>query len=228
MCKSLLVGLALLAGCCASAQTVSRSRYVVASGDGVASVKPDMVRVTVGVTTQAATAQDASSQNATVVQNVLDKLKQGFPSADIKTLNYTLSPVYSYPSNGSPTLTGFTASNTVEVSTADLTAAGKIIDTATGGGANRIDSLSFYLKDDSSARATALRLAAAQARQQAEAIASGLSLKLGNVIVAQQGSAVTPVVADARLGAGAAATTTPVQSGNVEVRASVTVQVEIL
>jgi uncharacterized protein YggE len=200
---------------------------VVASGAGTVSVKPDLVRVTVGVTTQASNAQDASTQNATVVQNVLDKLKQGFASAEIRTLNYSLSPNYTYPPGQSPNLTGFTATNSIQVSTSDLSAAGRIIDTATQAGANRIDSLSFYLKDDAAARAQALRMAAAEARTQADAIAAGLSLKLGAVIVAQQGVSVVPVSGDVRAGAGTAATT-PVQSGNVEVRASVTVQVEIL
>ncbi len=226
MNKSLFVVLALAGSLGASAQMVTRARYVVASGEGVVSVKPDMVRVTVGVTTQATNAQDASSQNATIIQNVLDKLKQTFPTADIRTLNYSLNPNYTYPPGGTPNLTGFTATNTVQVTTSDLSVPGKIIDTATQAGANRIDSLSFYLNDDSSARGQALRLAAAQARVQADAIASGLSLKLGNVIVAQQGAAVQPVSADVRM-MGAAATT-PVQSGNVEVRATVTVQVEIL
>ncbi len=227
MKKVLLACTAILAAASIHAQTVSRARYVVASGDGIVSVKPDMVRVTVGVTTQAANAQDASTQNATIIQNVLDKLKQSFPNADIKTLNYSLTPNYTYPPGATPVLNGFTATNTVQVSTSDLTAAGKIIDTATGAGANRIDSLSFYLNDDSAARGQALRLAAAQARTQADAIASGLSLKLGNVIVAQQGTTVTPVMTVTGAAAGAAATT-PVQSGNVEVRATVTVQVEIL
>jgi len=227
MHRLFVASVALFAALSVSGQTVSRPRYVVASGEGVVSVKPDMVRVTVGVTTQAANAQDASTQNATIVQNVLDKLKAAFPTADIRTLNYSLSPNYTYTPNGAPNLVGFTASNTVEVSTSDLTVAGKIIDTATQGGANRIDSLSFSLKDDSSARGQALRLAAAQARTQAEAIASGLSLKWGNVIVAQQGTAVQPVTGDFRATAGAA-TTTPVQSGNVDVRATVTVQIEII
>src|SRR6266851_7838752 len=114
-----------------NAQTVRRN-LIRAAGEGVVAVTPDQVKVTLGVTTQAANAQDASSQNATQVAAVIDKLKQAFGTTiDIRTLYYSLSPNYNYPGGGgTPVLTGYTASNTVEVTATDLTIAGKIIDTA--------------------------------------------------------------------------------------------------
>jgi len=225
MCKLLPVflGLALVL----SAQTTP-TRRIQANGTATVSVKPDTARVSMGVTTTATTAQDATSQNATVAQAVLDKLTQLLgQNADIKTLSYSLSPNYSYPpGGGNPTLLGYTATNTVQVTTADLTLPGKIIDTATQAGANRVDGLSFFLKDDSAPKGQALRLATIQAKQHADAIASGLSLHTGNVLFIQEGVTSTPVYA-ATGGIAASAAATPVQTGTVDVRADVTLQIEI-
>ena len=211
-----------------NAQTTVRRNLIRAAGEGVVAVTPDQVKVTLGVTTQAANAQDASSQNATQVAAVIDKLKQAFGTTiDIRTLYYSLSPNYNYPGGGgTPVLTGYTASNTVEVTATDLTIAGKIIDTATQGGANRVESLQFSLKNDQAARAQALRLASIQAKAHADAIALGLGVHLGAVISASEGSSVQPVIyGDVR--AAAATTTTPVSPGNVEIRSTVTLEIEI-
>jgi uncharacterized protein YggE len=105
----------------------------------------------------------------------------------------------------------------------DINAAGSVIDTATQAGATRIDGLRFGLRDEEPARAQALRAAGQKARAKADAIAIGLSVRLGAVLMAEEGVSVRPVGADRT----AQATATPVEPGTLEVQATVTLDVEI-
>lgn len=204
-----------------------RRPFIRAVGSAGVSAKPDLVRIDLGVVTQAATAQEASTQNAVQVSAVLDKLRSvAGPGADIKTISYSLTPNYITPPGGGPaTLQGYTVTNIVEVSTDNLASSmiGAIIDAAIAAGANRVQSVQFLLKNDQPVRAEALRMAAAQARSQVEAIASGLGVKPGAVLSAEEGSNynIQP------LNASAAGTATPIQPGLIEVRATVTLELEI-
>ncbi len=232
MIKSLFLAVcAIAAALPASAQSNAAAprRLIRAVGEGKASGKADQVQVDLAVVTQAATAQEAASQNATQTTAVLTQLRQLLgANADIKTLNYSLSPVYNYPRDGSPaTLSGFTANNTVEATVGDLSLAGKIIDTAIQAGANRVDSLRFSVKDDQPLKAQALRSASLQARAHADAIALGLGVRLGAIIAAAEGFNVGILTADARATVAASAAPTPVQPGNIDVTATVTLEIEI-
>src|SRR5260370_2679295 len=89
------------------------------------SAKPDQAKLDAGVITQAATAQDAAAQNASQVDAVLAQLRAVLGSAaDIKTISYSLSPNYRYPQGAPPVLTGYTASNTVEITMSALSLIG--------------------------------------------------------------------------------------------------------
>jgi hypothetical protein len=151
-------------------------------------------------------------------------------AGELKTVGYSVTPNYKYPQGGgTPTLTGYTANNTVEVTTGDLSLGGKLIDSAVQAGATNVNSLRFALKDSEPARAEALRLATLQAKRHAEAIATGLTARLGYVIAAAEGGAVRTVNVDTRtLASGAGATPTPVETGMVDVYATVTLEIELI
>jgi uncharacterized protein YggE len=213
-----------------AAQSTPGPPAIRASGEGVVYARPDQAKIDIGVVTQASTAEAAGSQNAAQLQGVMTKLRASLgPKADIRTISYSLNPAYRYPQNGGkPSIDGYTAMNTVEVTTDDLPNVGKLIDTATAGGANEIQRLQFTLKDETGFRREALAKAAAQARGNAEAMASAVGLKLGKVLLLEQGSPQTirPMVgamAAARIGGAS----TPVESEPIEVRASVTLTIAV-
>jgi uncharacterized protein YggE len=213
----------------ATAQTVRRS--VRATGEGSVSVRPDAARVSVAVVKQAATAADAASQNATAASAVIAAVRQLLgQNADVKTSFYSLIANYSTSRDGSPAqITGYTATNVVEAVASDPTLAGRVIDTAIGAGANRINNVQLFLRDDEPSRAQALRVAAQRARARADAIAMGLGVRLGQVLNAEQGYSV-PGIPMNRIDGGLATSTvpTPIEAGALEVRAIVTVDVEIV
>jgi len=226
--KFLLTILVLFAAQAAAQEAAEKlPPFIRTSGEAVVTAKPDRAQIDVGVVTQANTSQAAVEQNAKQLEATLARLRQLLgANADIKTISYTLNPDYRYPrEGGEPTITGYTATNIVRVTLDNLAQVGKVIDTATQTGANRIQNLQFTLRNEQAVQAQALREAAIKARGKAEALASALGLKLLRVIsVVESGSPVVPVydVALAR----AEKTSTPIEPGTIEIRASVTFTVE--
>lgn len=194
---------------------------ITATGEATVSASPDQATVGVSVSNTALTAIDASNQNAAQTSAVIAALRAVMANSDtLKTVAYSLNPNY----NNAGTLTGYTATNSIQVTTADLSSTGKLIDTATQAGATRIQFLSFGLKDSQPLRAQALKLAAGQAQTQVAAIAAGLGVKLGNVIAASDGSSVSLLTGNTP----GIAASTPIVTGAVQVSASVRLQVEIV
>ena len=188
MMKQVLLSLCALLLLSASLPAQIRRATVVAYGDATVTANPDQVKVSVGVTTKANTAQDAATQNATIVAAVIAALQKVLgANADIKTIGYSVSPNYTYPPNSAAVLNGYTASNTLDVTSSNIANIGTVIDAATNAGANNVQSLRFSVKDETPLRAQALRQATINARTKADAIALGVSLRVGNVISVQEG-----------------------------------------
>jgi uncharacterized protein YggE len=212
---ALFLGISLLA----AAQT---TRTVQANGSSTLMVTPDQASLDVGVVTFAATAQDSASQNATQTTAVINAVKAVLGSTGtVQTLSYSVSPRYAANSS---TINGYTTNNTLRVVTSDLSIIGRLIDAGNGAGANSVGSLNFGLQDPDPSVQQALAAATKQAMAHATAIAGGLGAKVGAVVSAQEGSSYTPVV---MAGAAGLATSTPVQTGTVNVYASVTLVVQL-
>ena len=201
------------------------------TGEATVTTKPDQARIDIGVVTEAKNAQAAANENATKLDAVLRELRTALgPEADIQTISYSLTPLHQYPKEGStPTITGYVAANVIEVKTNELTQVGQIIDTAAQSSANRIQSLQFTLKDEQAVYIQALRTAVAKARAKAEAMGSALGLKIVRVLSAEEGEQLARPLYVERMPMRAAATPvqTPIEPGTVEVRATVTLTVEI-
>ena len=121
------------------------------------------------------------------------------------------------------TITGYTATNTVQVTTANLNLVGPLIDAANGAGANNINGPTYSLQNPDPYHQQALTAATKQALAHATAIAAGLGVKTGAVISAQEGGGTVPVLLAASATSG-----TPIQTGTVSVTANVTVTVALV
>ncbi len=204
-----------------------------ANGEATVSERPNQVQIHVGVVTQAATAQAAAEQNGRQLTQALNDLcGAAGPGAAVRTINYSLTPNHRFPRDGgTPTITGYTATNIVEVRLSDVAAAGKVIDAATRSGANTIQSVQYLLKDEQAVRERALREATLQARANAGAMAGALNLRLGNALSIEQGepTVVRPMMQAMRANmAPEGAVPTPMSPGTIDVHASVTLIVAIL
>ncbi|HEV3334125.1 MAG TPA: SIMPL domain-containing protein [Bryobacteraceae bacterium] len=203
---------------------LAQSGTVQASGTASISVNPDQAQITVGVVTDGSTAQDAAHKNAAQTATVLAALKQALGAAGtVQTVSYSVYPRYSSSNTPSPTIVGYTSSNTLQATSYDLSIIGSLIDSANQAGANNVGGLTFGLQNPEPVKQQALTQAAKIGRAHADAIATGLNAKTGTVVSAQEVSTYSPIVN----GTAGAATTTPIQTGQVSVSANVTVTVQL-
>jgi hypothetical protein len=165
-------------------QNTSPLSSIRVTGQAVATAKPERAHIDVGVLTQEKQSQVAAAQNAKQLDAVLTALHKLLGAdADIKTINYSMSPEYQYRSlGGKPAVSAYTALNVVRVTVDDLDKIGPVIDAATQAGANHVESVQFTVKDPQALRAQALREAATKARASADALASALNLKIVRVL----------------------------------------------
>jgi uncharacterized protein len=219
---------ALIAPALAQQPPVSSIRV---TGDSQVTAKPDRVQIDIGVTTHAEHSQEAATENAREVEAVLSAVKKAAgPTAVLKTVNYSLSPTYKYQNGHEPTLTGYSAANLVQVTLDDLTKISNVIDAAAQAGANNVRGIAFTLRDQDAVHADALRKAAAKARADAEVLAAALGLKIVRVLTVEEtGGRFVPVMRS--MSAASAATAgevaTPVESGTLDISASLVLTVEV-
>ena len=216
-----------------AAQDTSRTPTIPAvraQGSATATAKPDQVRIDIGVVTQAKTAQAASTANAAQFTEVVNALKKiAGTGAEIQTVSYSVQPNYRYPKEGgTPTITGYSAVNVVRVVTPLVEKAGEIIDAATGTGANTVRGIEFSVKDERALRAKALGEAARNARSNAQAMAAGLGLRITRILRIEDSfePPTRPVREMAMMRADAAQT--PIETGTIEVQATVAVTAEVM
>jgi uncharacterized protein YggE len=197
---------------------------------------PDQATVRLGVLAQAPTAQAAQEQVNRIANGILDAVKKlGIKPEDIQTSDLSLNPVYSQPRQGAedttPRITGYQASNMVNVRFRDLAKIGPVIDAGLTAGANRLDSVSFGLENDQAARAAALTNAVKAARAKAETLAKAFEVELVEILEISEGELNVnqppfprPLMAMAAMKSGA---DTSVEVGQLSVDASVSVRYRI-
>jgi len=165
---------------------------ITVSGIGHVDLQPDRAITTVGVTSQATTAQTAVEQNANMMSAVIQALNGiGISNNDIQTLYYNIYPQTNY-NGGSSTITGYQVTNEIQVtviasgqSLAQLGAkAGLVIDTVASKGANQIYGVQFTVSASTLLRAqqTALQQASQDALQNAHLIASAIGVTITGLV----------------------------------------------
>jgi uncharacterized protein YggE len=114
--------------------------------------------------------------------------------------------------------------------TAALARVSEIIDTAVRAGANQVQRIAFTLADDEAPQRLALRNAVLKARADAQAIAAALDVKLGAVhsVVEHDVGNVRPLARQALAAAPESGPATPIEPGQIEVRARVVLKAEIV
>ncbi|MBI3912373.1 MAG: SIMPL domain-containing protein [Armatimonadetes bacterium] len=225
------VALALVSSAYAQAPERVPPPFIAVTGEGEVQIPPDLATVQLGVESTSPSAQTAQGEVSERVQQILRRIRAlGIPEEQIRTTRLTLLPVYAGrrpDESGEQRVVGYRATNIVQVEVRDLELAGPVIDAGLAGGANRVEGLTYGLRDDSEPRLRALRQAAAEARRKAAALASALDVGLGPPLEVQEGGGViVPRFEMARAAGGAVET--PVQPGLITVRANVSVRYRLI
>lgn len=171
-------------------------RFIRVTGSGSASAQPDRAVVVVGVRTEADEASEALSQNNQQVSDLIDALQQaGIDQEDIQTQQISLFPRYSNQptDSGQPAVTGYIATNTVQVQIDDITQVGTILDTAVQAGGNLIEQIRFEIADQSEVLQQARSQAFDNASEKAQQLAQLAGVTLGDVISIEETSSQPPI-----------------------------------
>ncbi len=199
------------------------------SGSGKVVVVPDLATVNLGVVIERNTAKAARTAAAEAMTKIVAAIRAlGIDDKDIATVNVSLQPVYDYPSNQAPKIRGYQLQNMVTVTVRDLDKLSDVLDNGVQAGATSVNGVSFDVADRTASEAKARDAAVADAKAKAEALASGLGVRIEGVAsVSEQSS--TPIWYDRAYAAGAMAedtASTPVLPGTTDV--VITVQVVFL
>ena len=229
LCPSLLVMIALAAP--AAAQQPPAPPVIVTSGEGVVKQAPDRAWVTVGAETRARQPQEAQRINTEVMTAVIERIKAaGIPAEAIQTTGYNLQPEFDYV-NGKQNLRGYVARNQVQVRVDVLGKTGDVIAAVVATGATMVSGVRFDLKDREAAEREALRMAVRDARRRADAAANGANVQIDRVIrIEEQREPVEigrPMQMSMAMRAEGAPAAVPVEAGEIEVRARVTLTAAI-
>ena len=201
-------------------------------GSGSASAVPDVATANIGVDTQAASPEAATSQNDESLQAVLAALKAaGIEEKDIQTAYYNLYAEQRFdPATGQPTgQFTYRVSASLSVKLRDLAQVGAVLGNAVKAGANNISGVYFSIEDTARLQEAARAKAVADAKTRAQALAQLSGVQLGEVVSVSEvitgvpGPVYYETAAREGLGGGGA----PIQPGQLEVSMQVQVSFAI-
>lgn len=167
-----------------STTTQTKGDPFVVTGEGKVFVTPDIAKITVGVQESGAslkTVQDNLNKKSAAITDAVKNL--GVKKEDIKTTSYNLYPQYDYQ-NSPNRLTGYQVSTTYEITIKDFDKINDLIVIATGAGANMEGGINFEINEVTKKEKLqeARSLAAVDAKEKAQGLASAAGINLGKVI----------------------------------------------
>ena len=194
----------------------------------------DQMELTIGVVTQAKETATAVQENNQKMNQVIENLQKiGVNSSDYRTGQFRVQPIYrSLPKetghSNHQVIDSYEVLNSIQIKTQKLHLADQIINTATRNGANQLDHIEFNLSNPQGYRAEAIQAAMQNALLDAEALAQAAKVRLVQLLdVSLDQQLPNRIYRSLSMDKMSSAETTPVESGNVEVKASVEAIFEI-
>jgi uncharacterized protein YggE len=191
------------------AQNAAKPSTITVVGTGSIAVKPDILRMTVGVSAQEDTVLAAQGTVDSALAAIYARLKEaGVAETDYKTAQYSVEPVMNYndQKNGQGVLTGFRVVHMLEITFRNIDGAPAIVDGLVKAGANTIYGTSFGFNDAESVGQRAHEEAVKDAQKRAERLAALSNMTLGKIVsVSESNNGPYPVYSkEVGMGAGGA------------------------
>jgi uncharacterized protein YggE len=155
--------------------------------------------------------------------------RAGIADRDIQTSTISLNPEYRYQDNQPPTLTGYTASNQVNVRFRDIRNTGRILDALVAEGANQISGPSLSIDKPEAALDEARVKAIAAGRARAELYARALGMRVVRLLSVSEsgGYAAPPPMPMVMRAQSADAASTKIDPGEQQLQVSVSMSFEL-
>lgn len=199
------------------------------AGAGSVAVRPDQATLTMGVEIAAPSAEEALTANAARMAVVFAALQDaGVKPADMQTSQLSVHPQWdnqNKPYDQPLKITGFLATNMLQITVRDLGSLGVILDVLTKVGANRIEGVYFGVAEPGPHLDSAREAAVTEALRKGALFARAAGMTLGPILSIDEAGAeprpmfrVEAMVADA----------VPIAEGEVSFSASVTVRFALI
>jgi uncharacterized protein YggE len=192
---------------------------------------PDVASISAGVVTQAADANAAMRDNATQMEKVMATIRAaGVADRDIQTAGISIQPQYRYAENQPPVITGYQASNTVNVKVRDIGKLGKVLDALVANGANQVNGPSFEVDKPEAAYDEARLAALRKAQARAETYAKAMDMRVRRIVSINEGGHFQPPIPMMRamaMDAGMAKAETSVSPGETTLSVNLDVVFEL-
>lgn len=160
--------------------------------------RPDVMTISAGVVTTAASAREAMAANSALAGRLIEAVRaHGIDPRDARTAELSVEPLLEDPDSDStdrrdgrgPRILGYVATNKLELRLRDLARAPDLIDALFSAGANSVEGPRFSLADPAPAERLARRAAVAAARTEADTYAEALGMRVSRVLrVSERGT----------------------------------------
>lgn len=188
----LLAGTVVLSASQSHAQATARNDAVPeisTTGRGEIRIAPDRATVLISVETHASSAAAASSASSQITNATIKAVKAAMTPQDlVTTQSFSVTPDYQ---KGKPS--GFGARNTIRVDLRDIVRLGPVIDASLTAGATQVSQVQFTSSVAAETRRKALKLAVAEARADAEALAEAAGGSVGKLLSVSAGPSNVPM-----------------------------------
>lgn len=208
------------------------SPRIIVTGEGEASVAPDLALLSLSVMREAKTAREALDANNDAMAAVIAAMKSaGIAERDLQTAGIQIQPRYNFTNkpDGSQEaeLVAYQVTNTLSVRIRDISKTGDVLDKAVSLGVNQGGGISFTNEKPQPIITEARKLAVADAIAKAKVLAEAAGVNLGKVIeIADQSFASPPMPMQAK-SFDRAAGSVPVEAGENAYRVQVNVTFEL-
>ncbi|MDP3013964.1 MAG: SIMPL domain-containing protein, partial [Candidatus Subteraquimicrobiales bacterium] len=244
LCLLLVLGFVGTSTVCADEKEAVIDDIISVSGTGIVKTAPDICTISLSVTTKGTNVKELQKENAKTMNKILAGFERmdscSLTEKEVQTSGFSISEVY-YPDDAILSKYGkdktiYQVENSISIETGKLSCIGDIIDTAVSNGANRIDSVTFSLSPEKEQeyRASALAAAVDMASHDAEVVLGTLGRSLGSVQTVNVQQSYNPPVyygsGDSMaymIQAESAPAPTPIDPGDVEVTADVSITYRI-
>ena len=188
---------------------------------GTVNVTPDIAVWIFSVTSRATAARDALKANGNEMRKVIAALKAaGIAAADLRTTQVSLNV---RTNQDGTAVVGYEASNSVVAKVRKQASTGDIVDAAVEAGADGVSGPQFSVSNQTALYRQALTAAFDDAKAKAQKLAAQGGLTLGKATAIVESGSSQPVFYAAGAAKMAAADSTPVEAGESEVTANVSV-----
>lgn len=195
------------------------------TGTGSLLIEPNHMQVQLEVMTENKDLRKAQQENTLQMNKVIETLiNLGIPRNNIQTTAYRIQPTYDY-SDGKQILRGYEVINAITVKVTQIDQAGNIIDLAVGAGVNRISNIRFTVDNPEIYYDQALKFALEDALRKAQTMAEEMQLYLNPTpICIKENFSEASAKGTQTLATISESYTTPIEPGQLNIKAVVTVQ----